>query len=88
MINLNIRDITQQNIPLITIIIFLILFWVFNMMKPSFAYTNKGLIREFGLNYKNKTIFPVWLVAIILAIMIYFFVLYYLAYPRINFKKM
>lgn len=85
---LNIREIVQNNIPIVSVVIFLVLFILFNMAKPSFAYTKKGHIRLFGLNYKSNTVFPVWLVAIVLAITVYFFVMYFLAYPRINFKSL
>ena len=70
---MNVRSIVQNNVPLVSAIIFLVLFSLFNMSKPSFAYTKDGHIRLFGLSYKSNTIFPVWLVAIILAIAIYFF---------------
>jgi len=86
--NFNIRELIQNNIIIVSIALFLVLFILFNMAKPKFAYTNKGHIRLFGTNYKNKTVFPIWLVTIVLAIAVYFFVMYYLAYPRINFKKM
>ena len=81
------RSIVQNNVPVVSVIIFLVLFSLFNMSKPSFAYTKDGHIRLFGLSYKSNTVFPVWLVAIVLAIAIYFFVMYFLAYPRINFKS-
>jgi len=48
-------------------------------------YKDDGSIRQFGVGYRNKTILPVWLLAIILGILSYLFVLYYLAYPRISF---
>ena len=86
--DLNIRSIVQNNIPLVSAVIFIVLFSFFNMTKPSFAYNKHGHIRLFGLSYKSNTIFPVWLVAIVLAIAVYFFVMYFLAYPRINFKSL
>ena len=54
-------------------------------MKPAFLYNRDGSIRDFGVGYKNKTIVPLWLFSIILSIFSYLFVLYYLAYPKINF---
>jgi hypothetical protein len=56
------------------ILIFLILFTIFHLLKPGFAYTEDGGFRQFGLGYKNKTVIPVWVVAIILAIFSYLFV--------------
>jgi hypothetical protein len=56
------------------ILIFLILFTIFHLLKPGFAYTEDGGFRQFGLGYKQKTVIPVWVVAIILAIFSYLFV--------------
>jgi hypothetical protein len=53
------------------IVLFLALFSLFHWIKPGFAYNDLGGFRPFGLGYKNKTIFPVWVVAIILAIFSY-----------------
>ena len=82
------RSVIQNNIAISAVGLFLVFFLLFNLMKPAFAFTKDGHLRDFGINYKNKTVFPVWLIAIILAIVTYFFVTYYLAYPRINFKHM
>jgi hypothetical protein len=53
---------------------FLILFTIFHQLKPGFAYTEEGGFRQFGLGYKQKTVIPVWIVAIVLAIFSYLFV--------------
>lgn len=37
-----------------------------------------GTIRDFGIGYRNKTICPVWLFAILLGTLCYLFVLYIL----------
>jgi hypothetical protein len=58
----------------VAILIFLILFTIFHLLKPGFAYTEDGGFRQFGLGYKNKTVIPIWIVAIILAIFSYLFV--------------
>jgi hypothetical protein len=58
----------------VAIFIFLILFTIFHLLKPGFAYTEDGGFRQFGLGYKNKTVIPVWVVAIVLAIFSYLFV--------------
>ena len=57
------------------IVLFLILFTLFHLWKPGFAYNESGGFRPFGLGYRDKTIFPVWVVAIILAIFSYTVVL-------------
>lgn len=60
----------------IAILIFLILFTVVHITKPVFIYNNEGGFRQFGVGYKHKTVIPIWLVAIILAILSYLTVLY------------
>jgi hypothetical protein len=77
------RTFTRNNITLVSILIFIIIFGLIQMMKPAFFYNQDGSIREFGIGYKNKTIVPVWLFSIILGILSYLFVLYYLAHPRL-----
>ena len=45
----------------------------------------KGLQSKFDktVGYKNKTVLPIWLVIILLAIISYFLILYYLHYRKI-----
>ena len=59
----------------LAIYIFIILFIIIQYIKPSFIYTHNGNIRQFGLGYKNKTILPMWLITIILAIISYYIVM-------------
>lgn len=66
----------RKNKTLASIIIFLILFTIVQIMKPSFLYGRDGSIREFGVGYRNKTILPLWLFSIILGILCYIMVLY------------
>ena len=61
---------------IIAVFIFLILFFSFHSLKPSFAYNEDGGFRPFGVGYKHKTVIPIWIVAIVLAILSYMFVLY------------
>jgi hypothetical protein len=58
-----------------SIFLFLILFSLFHYVKPGFAYDTDGAIRPFGLGYRNKTVIPVWSIAIILAILSYLTIL-------------
>jgi hypothetical protein len=76
------RSFTRNNITLVSIIVFVIIFTIVQMLKPPFLYNKDGSLREFGVGYKNKTILPVWLFSIILGILSYVIVLYYLTYPR------
>ena len=70
----------RENIPLVSIIIFVILFGIIQYNKPMFLYNKDGSLREFGIGYKNKTIFPVWLLSIVLGILCYLAVRYYVTY--------
>jgi hypothetical protein len=64
--------------PILTaIILYLILFGLIQLLKPAFLYNTDGSIRDFGIGYRNKTILPVWLLAIILGILCYIIVLFY-----------
>jgi hypothetical protein len=74
------RTFTQNNITLVSIVIFLLIFSIVQMIKPSFLYNKDSSLRHFGIGYKNKTILPLWLFSIILGILIYMLVLYYLTY--------
>lgn len=76
------RTFARNNTTLLSIILFLIVFGIIQMLQPSFLYNIDGSLREFGVGYKNKTILPLWLLAIVLGILSYTFVLYYLTYPR------
>ncbi len=75
----------NNNVPLVSIIIFIILFSIIQIIKPSFLYKQDGSIREFGIGYRNKTIFPIWLLSIVLGILSYLFVLYYLSMPHFHY---
>jgi len=82
--NNNIHRIIQENITLVSISLFLVIFLIIQYVKPGFLYNRDGSIRQFGIGYRNKTILPVWLLSIILGILCYLFVLYYLVYPRLH----
>jgi amino acid transporter len=67
----------MNNIISLSIILFLAVYFFINYLKPSFLYLDNGSLRDFGLNQKNKTIIPVWLIAFILGIFSYLVTLYY-----------
>lgn len=67
----------RENITLVSIILFVIIFGSIQMMKPACFYNKDGSIREFGIGYKNKTILPIWLLSLVLGILCYLAVLYY-----------
>jgi uncharacterized membrane protein YozB (DUF420 family) len=72
------RRFTRNNITLVSILLFIIIFVIIHIIKPDFLYYKDGSIREFGVGYKNKTIMPLWLFSIILGILSYLAVLYYI----------
>ena len=73
----------RNHINTIAIIIYLILFGILIFLKPNFLYNRDGSLRHFGVGTSKKTIIPIWLLAIILSLLSYFFVLYYLAAPKL-----
>ena len=79
------RKFIRKNITSCSILVFLMIFLIVQSMKPSFIFENDGSFRQFGLGYKKKTVIPIWLITIILAILSYVFILYYLTIPKYNF---
>ena len=75
------RRYVRENSTLVAIILFVIIFGTIQLMKPTCLYNRDGSIREFGVGYRNKTIFPIWLLSLSLGILCYLFVMYYVAYP-------
>ena len=73
----------RENITLISVILFIIIFGGIQLMKPACFYNKDGSIREFGVGYKNKTILPVWLLSLLLGILCYLAVLYYVNAAKI-----
>ena len=57
----------------VAILTFVVLFGIIQVFKPGFLYKQDGTFMEFGLGYRNKTVFPIWLLAMVLAIMSYLF---------------
>lgn len=77
------RTFVRRNITLVAIVVFLFLLTMIILIKPAFLFNKDGSFRNFGLGYKNKTVVPIWLVVIILAILAYFSVLYFLVSPKL-----
>ena len=74
-----------KNINLVSIVVFLLLFAMIMITKPSIMFDKNGKPREFGIGYKNKTILPLWLSVIILAILSYLFILCFINFKRFIF---
>ena len=71
----------KKNPAFTSLILFIVIFGIIVSSKPSFLYKSDGSLRPFGIGTRNKTIFPVWLLSLVLGILCYLFVLYYLYLP-------
>lgn len=69
----------------LAILLFLVVFYLIHTSKPSFLYKKNGELRAFGIGYKEKTVIPVWLLAIVLPILSYVLVRYCLELSYGNF---
>ena len=58
----------------LAIILFLILFMGVHYTKPQFIYDADGGFRQFGVGFKHKTVLPIWIIAIVVAILSYIMV--------------
>ena len=79
------RNYVRQNIVSLSIVVFLIGFGLIQFIQPGFLYNNDGSLRDFGINNTKKTILPIWLLTLIIAILSYVLVLYYLAFPKLQY---
>jgi hypothetical protein len=79
------RSLIKRNLTIVSILVFSFVFCSVQFLKPSLLYDRDGSLREFGIGYEKKTILPVWLFSLILAILSYVFVLYCLALPKMLF---
>ena len=77
------KQFARDNVTLVSIIVFLIIYSLIQMNRPAIFYNIDGSIRSFGIGYKNKTILPIWLLSIILGILSYLAVLYYVTYSHL-----
>jgi hypothetical protein len=62
------------------IMIFVAMLSIIHIYKPAMMYNEEGGFRPFGIGYKHKTVIPIWVASIILAIFSYLAVLYYLMF--------
>jgi len=79
------RTFIRKHLVSFATLLFVGLYILIIKLKPGFLYNHDGTLRTFGVGYKNRTVIPVWLMAITLAILSYLAILYYLVYPRIQF---
>lgn len=76
----NFKGFVRYNKMSVAIIIFLIIFTTIHITKPVLLYNAEGGFRQFGVGYRHKTVIPIWIISIIVAILSYLAVMYYLAY--------
>jgi len=76
--------ISREALSIIAIVIFIILFGIINAFRPSIIYNKNLSFRRFGIGYKNKTVIPIWLFSIILAILVYVVVTYLFEYRAVD----
>lgn len=73
----------RNNTTSIAIVIFCFIFFIIQLVKPSILYEKDGSLRHFGIGTKKKTILPIWLLSMILAILSYLVVIWYIALPKL-----
>ena len=58
----------------ISILLYLLTMIVIWILKPNMIFNKKGEAKEFGVGRNDRTILPLWLVAIVISIITYYFV--------------
>ena len=76
--------ISREALSIIAVFLFLILFGIINALRPSVIYNKDLSFRRFGIGYKNKTVIPIWLFSIVLAILVYVTVIYFFEYRAVD----
>lgn len=76
--------VSREALSIIAVFIFIILFGIINAFRPSIIYNKDLSFRRFGIGYKNKTVVPIWLMSIILAILVYVGVTYLFEYRAVD----
>lgn len=79
------RNFIRRNITSVAIVIFVVVYVFIVLSKTPLIYNKDGSLREFGVGYSSRSVLPAWLMAILVAIISYFSVLYYISMPRIDF---
>ena len=79
------RQYIRRNITAVSIILFIVIFCLIQLVEPACIYEKDGSLRQFGLGSKKKTVIPIWFFTLILSIFCYLFVLYYLAMPKFRY---
>ena len=72
-----VKTVVRKHVVSISILIYISIYMLIMYLKPGFLFQKNGSLREFGIGYRNKTIIPVWFIAIFIATLSYFSVMYY-----------
>jgi len=67
----------RNNRVTIAITLFIIVMISIHTVKPAMIYNVDGGFKPFGLGYRNKSVIPIWVIAIFIAILAYLAVLFY-----------
>jgi hypothetical protein len=51
------------------------------VLKPSVTYYPDGSFRPFGMEYRDETFLPIWLISLVLGVLSYLFILYLCSVP-------
>jgi len=68
------KNILKRYLLNFSIFLFIILFTIIHIIRPSLVYNKDGSYRQFGVGYREKTIISILVVSIVLAIFCYIFV--------------
>lgn len=75
----SLKLLVRKNRLQFAIVLFLIVFTFIHIQKPSLLYEDDGSFRKFGVGYRKKTVVPIWLISIVVALLSYVIVSFYLA---------
>ena len=56
----SLKILIRKNRLQFAIVLFLIVFTMIHINKPSLLYENDGSFRKFGVGYRKKTVVPIW----------------------------
>jgi len=70
---------------IMSIILFCLIYYITIALKPSFLFTEDNVPRQFGIGFENKTILPIWMYVILLAIACYMAMLFSTHYITVEF---
>jgi hypothetical protein len=61
----------RKNRLVAAVFLYLACMYILHTIKPAIIYNEHGGFRPFGLGYRHKTVIPIWVVSIILALFCY-----------------